>query len=69
MAGIVPLRPGRSETIGRDKDNRNNYLLGFLDGENSELSRTQATVTLSESGAITIKDHSTNGTTVVLPVE
>ncbi len=69
LAGIVPLRPGRSETIGRDKDNRNNYLLGLLDGENQDLSRTQATISLDESGAITIEDHSTNGTKVVLPAE
>lgn len=68
LAGIVPLRPGRSETIGRDGDNRNNYLLGLLDkDENQELSRTQATITLGETGVVTIEDHSTNGTTVVLP--
>ena len=67
MAGIVPLRPGRSETIGRDKDNRNNYLLGLLEGYNQDLSKTQATVTVNETGTITIEDHSTNGTTVVLP--
>jgi hypothetical protein len=70
LVGYIPLRFGQSETIGRDECNRNNHLLGLLknnDNEINTLSRAQVTVTLSETGIITIKDHSTNGTTVVLP--
>ena len=67
LVGIVPLCAGKSETIGRLKDNRNNYLLGLQDKNiNPDLSREQATITVETSGLITIEDHSTNGTRVVL---
>ncbi|MGD0283989.1 MAG: FHA domain-containing protein [Candidatus Saccharimonadales bacterium] len=67
LAGIVPLRPGRSIIIGRDKENRNNYLLGLLEGENQELSRSHIKLSLDEQGLITIEDLSTNGTKIILP--
>jgi hypothetical protein len=67
MAGFVPLPKGHSVTFGRNPNNRPGFLLGLQEGvENSSISGSHATVSVDENGRITIEDHSTNGTRVVL---
>ncbi len=69
LVGFIDLRPEQTVTIGRSSDEHNNYLLGLNDArdDNSHLSREQLSIHLDKDNHISIEDHSTNGTKVVIP--
>ena len=69
IAGFVVLKADQIVTIGRNKEDRNNYLLGLLDmrDDNSHLSREHFSIHIDKDNNISIEDHSTNGTKVVIP--
>ena len=67
FAAFLPLKPGSDHTIGRSKKYHDNYVLGLSESGHDDLSRTHATISVDKSGKITIEDHSTNGTKVILP--
>lgn len=68
IASYVPLQQQQT-TFGREYGHEN-HMLGIDESNNNSdyVSRKHFTLILRESGIIILQDHSTNGTTVRLPV-
>jgi hypothetical protein len=68
MLAFLPLKDGKSVTLGKE-DNRTNYILGLSEDGNATISRQHATITVEKTGRVYIEDHSTNGTWLVIPTD
>ncbi len=65
---FLPLQRGKSEIIGSSEENPNNHLFGLVGARHSEdISKLHCTFLVDENGAISIEDHSSEGTKIIIP--